>query len=86
MTKQMTKTQLVDENIRLRAECERLNAALTAALAYTDTLKQRIATPATPAPRATRPVFEFDPTIAGDYQRACTLARERNGSVRRAQA
>ena len=79
--KSMTKTQLVDENIRLRAECERLDTALTAALNYVDALKKREAKPS----RTTRPVFEFNPNVVGDFARATKLAKEQGGSVRRAQ-
>lgn len=44
----------------------------------------------TPARRVTMPaqrkVFEFDPAIPGDFQRACKLAKEFKGVVRRVQA
>ena len=37
-----------------------------------------------PRPQAfPRPVFEFDPRIQGDFQRACALAKANNGVVQR---
>ena len=66
----MTKTQLVDENIRLRAQCEVLEGQLRAALSK----------------QATKPavrVFEWDERIPGDFKRALAEAKEHSGRVQR---
>lgn len=57
------------------------NSALTAKL---DMLTKPSRKVTQHAPRAK--VFEFDPSINGDYKRAATLAREFGGVVRRMQA
>lgn len=47
-----------------------------------------VTTPArrvTPVPQL-RKIFEFDPTIPGDFARACALAKEFKGIARRVQA
>jgi hypothetical protein len=68
----MTKAQLVDENIKLRHHCEQLEAQL-AQLNRAET-----------KPTAKRgSVFEFNPSVKGDFMRASKLARECNGVVRR---
>lgn len=68
--------------VALTAENEELREWYAAALATINELK---AAPAAPRakPLVTRPVYEFDPTIPGDFARASVLAKANNGSVRR---
>lgn len=77
-------------NDQLRTQVESLTTELkelrewyATALATINELK---AAPAAPRakPLVTRPVYEFDPTVRGDFARASALARDNNGIVRRA--
>lgn len=88
----LTKAQLIEQlaaerhnNELLRNEVASLRAERLAALtAERDTLrtevKAEIAAFSRPAARA---VYEFDPTIPGDFARASTLAKTNRGIVRR---
>lgn len=48
-------------------------------------LSAEAAKPPRRSERPNRRVFEFDPSVRGDFARAAELAREHGGSVRRAQ-
>jgi hypothetical protein len=61
------------------AECEALRAKPAAAPA----VAVRRAAPKPAVRGTTRPVFEFDPSIKGDFARASRLAQAAGGSVRR---
>ena len=80
---------LATERDSLRTEL----AALRAAPAAPSPAPVRVAAtrPAPSAPSTARraapiTVFEFDPSIRGDFMRASKLARETNGTVRRARS
>lgn len=86
---QLTRAQLADELAALRHNYEQLEAQLQRARAELEALR----TPA-PAPRSlgaalsalpkrSKTVFEFDPSVKGDFVRASQLARANNGIVRR---
>lgn len=79
----ITKAQLQAEVEALRHNNEMLRTQLESAQAEIAAFKQ-------PARRVSiRPaakVFEFDPSINGDFVRASKLAREFGGMVRRVQA
>ena len=90
MTK-LTKSQLVDENIALRhnldlsatriASLEAELAKLTTAVAQHVAAQPDVPTPA--PKRNAKTVWEFNPSVKGDFIRASKLAREFGGTVRR---
>lgn len=71
---------LATERDSLRTELAALRAAPVRVAAT------RPAPSAPSTARRTAAVFEFDPSIRGDFMRASKLAREANGIVRRARS
>lgn len=78
------------ENARLRAEIEALRKSAPVVAAPVVEAPVVAAPAAGPivvikplTPRTARPVFEFDPSIPGDFARAAKLAREFKGCTRR---
>ena len=64
-------------NNELRTQVESLNAELAMLKAPARKVTQH---------QPLRKIFEFDPTIPGDFARACALAKEFKGVARRVQA
>jgi len=79
----ITKAQLQAEVEALRHNNELLRTQLESAQAELNMLKAPARRVVQHKPRTA--VFEFDPTIAGDFQRACALAKANKGIVRRVQ-
>lgn len=80
----VTKAHLQAEVEALRHNNEMLRTqieSLTAELASLKAPARRVV----PVPQL-RKIFEFDPMIPGDFQRACKLAKEFKGIARRVQA
>lgn len=69
--------QLTAECNALTTECDQLRRQLRTAEAAEQYQAARL--------KATRPVYEFDPALPGDFTRASQLARANGGTVRRAQ-
>lgn len=80
----ITKAQLQAEIEALRHNNELLRTQV-------ESLSAELAMLKAPARKVTqhqplRKIFEFDPTIPGDFARACALAKEFKGIARRVQA
>ena len=74
---------LETEVARLRAELAAAEAKLAASAAPVKAVAAPVVAKPITVPRTTRPVFEFNPALPGDFARAAKLAREFKGCTRR---